>query len=235
MIPLKDTVHARRMPVVNWLIIIANVLIFLYEAKLGPTRLQPFATRYGMVPARLFASWSATEIGTLFSSMFLHGGWAHLISNMWALYIFGDNVEDRMGHGRYIIFYLFGGVAAALTHAVLQPYSQIPVIGASGAISAVMGAYMVLFPRARVLALLPGFFFIPWIVHVPALLYIGFWIASQLLNGVLVLSFSGPMGMYGGVAWWAHVGGFAFGLALVKIFEDRRASRMWHEDEYWPW
>ena len=167
--------------------------------------------------------------------MFLHGGWAHLISNMWALYIFGDNIEDRMGHWRYLFFYLISGVAAALTHILFQARSTVPVIGASGAISGVMGAYLVLYPGARVITLLPGLFFIPWFVEIPAFFFIGFWFISQLFNGLLSLAFTGPMATYGGVAWWAHVGGFIAGVLLAKPLRDRLAMRRWYADEYWPW
>jgi membrane associated rhomboid family serine protease len=152
---------------------------------------------------------------------------------MWALFIFGDNVEDRMGPGRYLAFYLFSGLAAAGLHIALSPASNIPVVGASGAISGVMAAYLVLYPRARVVTLIP-LFIIPWFVQIPALLYIGFWFVSQLFSGVLSLTSS--VEAYGGVAWWAHVGGFVMGLLLVKVFEDRQTySPQWYPDEYRPW
>ncbi|MCD6521086.1 MAG: rhomboid family intramembrane serine protease [Anaerolineae bacterium] len=235
MIPLQDTIRSRRPPIINWLIILTNVILFFYEIHLPRSALQRFATSYGVVPRRFLMNPSLTQIGTLFSSMFLHGGWAHLISNMWALYIFGDNIEERMGHWRYLFFYLISGVAAALTHILFQARSTVPVIGASGAISGVMGAYLVLYPGARVITLLPGLFFIPWFVEIPAFFFIGFWFISQLFNGLLSLAFTGPMATYGGVAWWAHVGGFIAGVLLAKPLRDRLAMRRWYADEYWPW
>jgi membrane associated rhomboid family serine protease len=233
MLPLRDTVRARDLPVMNWLLIAGNVLIFLFEASLSARQLNALTTTFGLVPARLLAHPGLAQGWTILTSMFLHGGWWHLISNMWVLYIFGDNVEDRMGHGRYLIFYLLGGVAAAAAHVLVSPDSTVPTIGASGAISAVMGAYLVLFPGARVLTLIPGFI-LPWFIEVPALLFIGFWFVSQLFNGLFALGFAGSVDTYGGVAWWAHVGGFVAGLLLVKVFERRR-YRHFHADEYWPW
>jgi len=233
MLPLRDTVRARDLPVMNWLLIAANVVIFLFEASLSTRQLNALTTTFGLVPARFLADPGPAQVWTVFTSMFLHGGWWHLISNMWVLYIFGDNVEDRMGHGRYLAFYLLGGLAAAAAHVLVSPDSVVPTIGASGAISAVMGAYLVLFPGARVLTLIPGFL-LPWFIEVPALIFIGFWFVSQLFNGLFALGVSGPVDTYGGVAWWAHVGGFLAGLLTVKLFE-RRQYRHFHADEYWPW
>ncbi|MCL6430043.1 MAG: rhomboid family intramembrane serine protease [Anaerolineae bacterium] len=233
MFPLRDTVRARELPVVNWLLIAANVLVFLFEASLRTRHLEVFTRVFGLVPARFLAHPGPDQLLTVFTSMFLHGGWWHLISNMWALYIFGDNVEDRMGHGRYLIFYLLGGAGAAAAHILVSPDSTVPTIGASGAISAVMGAYLVLFTGARVVTLVPGFF-LPWFVEVPALLFIGSWFVSQLFNGLFALGMAGLIDTYGGVAWWAHVGGFVSGLLLVKVFE-RRYYRRPFPDEYWPW
>ncbi len=235
MIPLRDTVPARRLSIMNWAIIAANVLVFIYMAGLGEAGLESFVMRFAAVPSRLLENPTLGQIFTLFSSMFMHGGWLHLISNMWALFIFGDNVEDRMGTGRYLLFYLLTGLAAAGLHIALSPGSSTPIVGASGAISGVMGAYMVLFPRARVVTLIP-LGFIPWFVQIPALLYIGFWFVSQLFSGVLSLTAAESVETYGGVAWWAHVGGFVMGLILVKLFEDRRTySPHWNADEYRPW
>ncbi len=164
--------------------------------------------------------------------MFLHGGWAHLFSNMLALYIFGDNVEDRMGSGRYLLFYLFCGVVAAIVHIVFNPHSPLPTIGASGAISGVLAAYLVFFPSARVITLVPLFFW-PWFIEVPAVLYLGLWFVSQLLNGLLTIV-SG-MQAFGGVAWWAHVGGFVVGMVLGPLLARRRYIRRVYVDEYFPW
>jgi len=234
MLPLQDTIRARDVPIVNWLIITANVIVFLFEAALGPQQLEDFITHFGVVAQRFLTVGDPGQIATLFTSMFLHGGWLHLISNMWGLYIFGDNVEDRMGHFRYLLFYLLCGVAAGLAHIYMNPGSRIPTVGASGAISGIMGAYLMLFPHSRVLTLVPWFFFFD-VVQIPALLYIGFWFISQLFNGLFSLAVAGTIGTYGGVAWWAHVGGFVAGLLLVKMFEQRRSYRHWYPDEYWPW
>lgn len=235
MIPLRDTIPSRRVSLMNWAIIAANVLVFLYELGLQGGQLGAFAMSFGAVPSRILENPSPRQLFTLFSSMFLHGGWLHLLSNMWALFIFGDNVEDRMGSGRYLLFYLLSGLAAAALHIAISPNSTIPVVGASGAISGVMAAYVVLYPRARVVTLIP-LGFIPWFVQIPALLYVGFWFVSQLFNGILTLASAGSMEMYGGVAWWAHIGGFVIGLLLVKLFEDRRTYALqWNPDEYRPW
>jgi membrane associated rhomboid family serine protease len=220
------------MPIVNWLIIGANVAVFLLEATLGSRELTAFIDQFGVVARRFLTATDLEQIGTLFSSMFLHGGWFHVISNMWALYIFGDNVEDRMGHFRYLLFYLLCGVGAGLTHVFINSSSTVPTVGASGAISGVMAAYLVLFPHARVLTLVPWIFFS--VVQVPAVAYIGIWFVSQLFNGLFALALAGSMSTYGGVAWWAHVGGFVVGVALVRVFA-RRNYRRWHPDEYWPW
>jgi len=147
--------------------------------------------------------------------MFLHGGWYHVISNMWALYIFGDNIESRLGHGRYLVFYLATGIAAALAHAALTPASEIPTVGASGAVAGVMGAYILLFPHSRIVTLIP-LFFLPWFVEVPALIYVGVWFLSQLFNGLF--SLLPETEAAAGVAWWAHVGGFAAGLGLAAAY-----------------
>lgn len=226
MLPLRDTMRARTLPVMSWLLIAANVLVFVFEAALGPRQLSALTRAFGLVPARFLADPGVGQILTIFTSMFLHGGWWHLISNMWVLYIFGDNVEDHMGHLRFLLFYLLGGLAAALAHTFVSPGSAVPTVGASGAISAVMGAYLVLFPRARVLTLIPGFI-MPWFVEVPALLFIGFWFVSQFFNGLFALAAAGSVQTYGGVAWWAHVGGFLAGALLVKLFERRRNPYYW--------
>lgn len=231
MFPLKDTARSRSLPLVTWLIIGANVGVFLFEASLGPRQLDRFIRAYGLVPLRFVQDFGPDQIATIFSSMFLHGGWFHVISNMWALFLFGDNVEDRMGHGRYLVFYLLCGTVAAVVQFLAAPDSPLPLVGASGALAGVLGAYLVLFPTERVITFVP-MFFLPWFVEIPALFYLGFWFVSQLFNGLFAL---GVPAIYGGVAWWAHIGGFITGLSLVKLFEQRRAYRAWHADEYWPW
>ncbi len=232
MLPLRDTIRSRSFPLVNTGIILANILVFLFEVSLGP-EIGRFTRIFGVVPARFLAHTNLVQIITLFTSMFLHGGWAHIISNMMALYIFGDNVEDRMGHLRYLAFYLLCGLVAGLTHIYFNPLARVPTVGASGAISGVLGAYLVLFPTSRVITLVP-FLFWPIFVEIPAVFYLGMWFISQLLNGTFALATAGVIQAYGGVAWWAHVGGFLAGLLLVRLF-TRRQVRRWYPDEYWPW
>lgn len=228
MFPLRDTVQARSLPLMNWTLIAVNVLVFVLLLS-GP-RAELWIARYGLVPAQLFST--PTAWLTIVTSMFLHGGLFHLISNMWALYIFGDNIEDRMGPGRFLIFYLLCGGVAAIVHVWMNPGSTIPTVGASGAISGVMGAYLVLFPYSRVITLIP-FFFFPYLFEVPALFFIGLWFGGQLMNA-LVTSALAPADV-GGVAWWAHVGGFVAGIVLVRLFVVRRFMRRVYVDEYFPW
>jgi membrane associated rhomboid family serine protease len=223
MLPLRDTIRSRSFPLVNTALIAVNILVFLFEASLG-TGITRFIRLFGVVPARFLAHTDAVQIATLFTSMFLHGGWAHIISNMLALYIFGDNVEDRMGHLRYLLFYLLCGLVAGLAHIHFNPLARVPTVGASGAISGVLGAYLVLFPASRVITLVP-FLFWPIFVEIPAVFYLGMWFISQLLNGTLALATAGVVQAYGGVAWWAHVGGFLAGVALVGLFARCRVRR----------
>lgn len=213
MIPLRDTIPSRRFPIVNIVLIVANVVTFLGETLMGVAGLERFVMEYGLVPATFWQGGGLERFVPIFTSMFLHAGWWHLISNMLALYIFGDNVEDRLGHVGYLVFYLCGGVAAAGAQLIVSSRSMAPMVGASGAIAAVLGAYLVLYPRARVVTLVPIFYFLR-IVQIPALLYLGFWFISQLFNGFLALGAMDAV-QTGGVAWWAHIGGFAFGLAIV--------------------
>jgi membrane associated rhomboid family serine protease len=216
MIPLYDTARSRRVPIVTWLLIALNVLAFIYEIGLRAPDLERLVRSLGLVPAQLMAG-PQTEWTTIFTSMFLHGGWFHMLSNMWVLFIFGDNVEDRMGGGRYLMFYLLSGVAAGLLQSFVLPGSREPMIGASGAIAGVLGAYLVLFPRARVASLVP-IFFIFTVIRIPAPMFLMFWFVSQLFSGWL--SLGGATGS--GVAWWAHVGGFVFGILAVYFFARRR-------------
>ncbi len=217
MIPLRDTIQSRNYPVTRNALIVVNALVFLWELFQGSDLQRAFAL-YGIVPVR----YSNPEIGLHFSfleqvlpfftSIFLHGGFFHLLGNMWFLYIFGDNVEDRLGSLRFFVFYLLSGFAAGLIHLVSNWNSQLPTIGASGAIAGVMGAYFLFYPRARVLTMVPIFFF-PFFFELPAFFFLGYWALLQLLYGTL------NHGLAGGVAWWAHIGGFVFGLATVKFFE----------------
>ncbi|WKZ41306.1 MAG: rhomboid family intramembrane serine protease [Anaerolineales bacterium] len=216
MFPLYDTVRSRRFPIINWMLVLLNGLVFYYELTLGETELHRFILDWGLVPAQLALDSTESWLRIL-SSMFLHGGWFHIISNMWILIIFGDNIEDRMGSMRYLIFYLLSGTAAALMQAFLYPTSNIPMVGASGAIAGVLGAYLVLYPRARIASIVP-IVFIFTIIELPALIFLGFWFVSQLFQGWLAL---GGADM-SGVAWWAHIGGFVFGLLMVRLFARRR-------------
>jgi len=216
MFPLYDTLRPRRFPLVNWALILLNGLVFYYEVTMGEERLRSFIFDWGLVPAQLTSNYAKAWV-TVFTSMFLHGGWVHILGNMWTLVIFGDNIEDRMGHGRYLIFYLLSGVAAALLQTYLAPSNQTPMIGASGAIAGVLGAYIVLFPRAQVASLVPILFLFT-LVELPAVVYLGFWFVMQLFSGWLALQGAAT----NGVAWWAHIGGFVFGLITVHLFARRR-------------
>ena len=224
MIPLRDRNPSGTFPGVTVALILANVLVFLYEVQLGPA-LRTFVAHYALVPAQITGG---IEYGTatfgsivfpLLTSMFLHGGWLHLIGNMWFLWIFGDNVEDTLGPFRYLVFYLVCGMGAGATHLLVEPTSMLPTLGASGAIAGVLGAYAVLFPGARVVTLVPVFFFIQ-LVELPALIVLGIWFVLQLFNGTLTLAAS----VGAGVAWGAHVGGFVAGAVLVLLLRPRRVS-----------
>jgi membrane associated rhomboid family serine protease len=226
MLPIRDTIRSASFPVINWIILALTGLVFLFEISLSPTALSRLLYTFGLVPGRLGLNHPAQLIAqpqpliTLFTHMFLHGGWFHFLSNMWVLYIFGDNVEDRMGSGRYLIFYLVSGLIAGLVQAIFVPNGQVPAIGASGAIAGVLGAYFLMFPRARVLSLIPIFIF-PWFVEIPAVIYLGFWFVSQLFSGVTSMGLPETASM-GGVAWWAHIGGFLFGLIFSRLFTPPR-------------
>ncbi len=222
MIPLRDTIPSRRPPVVNVLLIIANVLAFLFELSLGP-KLSQFIGVVAAVPAKIVFAFEQGTISIqnfvpIVTSMFLHGGWLHLGGNMLYLWIFGDNVEDKMGHGRYLAFYLLCGIGATALHIYMEPSSHTPIVGASGAIAGVLGAYFLLFPQSKVLTLVPIWFFLQ-VVELPALIFIGFWFVMQFFYGIFSLGFE-EIG--GGVAWWAHVGGFATGMVLVYPFRKYR-------------
>jgi membrane associated rhomboid family serine protease len=219
MIPLRDRNPSHRIPIVNITIIAVNIVVFLYELSLGP-ELEQFFDRFGVVPYSFITALNSVDLGVstflpLFSSMFLHGGWLHLGGNMLYLWVFGDNVEDKLGHGRYIIFYLLTGIAASVAHIVIDPTSHVPTVGASGAISGILGAYLLMFPGARVVTLIPVFVFLQ-VAELPALIVLGMWFLLQFFNGLVSLGYE-TAGM-GGVAWWAHIGGFVAGLLLVKPF-----------------
>jgi membrane associated rhomboid family serine protease len=232
MFPSKDDVPSRRFPVVTLVIIVLNAVVFLFELSLG-SHLDEFLIRWGIVPTRYTVAetsqlFSLTEQALPFlSSMFLHGGWTHLIGNMWTLWIFGDNVEDRLGRPRYILLYLLGGVIAALLHICTNARSVLPTIGASGAIAAVMGGYFRFYPLARVTMLIPPFFFGPFFV-VPAVVFLGWWFILQFFSGTLSL-LANPNEV-GGIAWWAHVGGFVFGALLCTVIKAKRFDEYHQRD-----
>jgi len=219
--PLRDVQERRTFPVVNLALIGANIAVFLYQLSLG-SRLGGFIRSAAFVPAQYFAPGGAAEDArSVFVSMFLHGGWMHLGGNMLYLYIFGDNVEDRVGHVRYLFFYLLCGWAATLLHGILNAGSTVPTIGASGAISGVLGAYMLLFPRARVLTLIPLGFYMQ-VRELPALFVLGLWFVMQFLSGVVSIGVRASE--TAGVAVWAHIGGFVAGMILVKLLTWRKPA-----------
>jgi membrane associated rhomboid family serine protease len=226
MIPLRDDNPVRSRPVFTVLLIVLCTLVFLWQTTLPARAAQQAVYLLGFIPALLFGN-ATLEGGqwlpptaTMFTAMFLHGSWMHLIGNMLYLWIFGDNIEDRLGHGRFVAFYFVCGAVAALGQGLMDPHSEVPMIGASGAISGVLGAYLVLFPRAKVLVLLP-LLVIFYTVRVPAVVVLGLWFAGQLVSSLAVSS--GPAG---GVAFAAHVGGFAAGVAMIRLFvRDRRRRR----------
>jgi membrane associated rhomboid family serine protease len=235
MIPLRDTIQSRSTPIMTVSLIIANAVAFIFQLSLGQN-LNDFITVYGFVPSKFFHLIAKGNILAglfpLFTSIFLHGGWFHIIGNMWFLWIFGDNVEDRVGHFRFVIFYILCGVSAGLIHGFTSPNSGIPTIGASGAIAGVMGAYFILYPRARIWTLVPIFFFVQFI-EIPAFFFLGFWILMQFFMGTFSL---GIGSMQGGVAWWAHIGGFATGALLIFIFQKRQRNLpRQYADQYRPW
>lgn len=227
MIPLRDANPSRRTPWITIAIIAVNTLVFLYEFSLNEPMLRRMVFSMGMVPARVSAFATDPEIGfgdafvPFFSSMFLHGGWLHLIGNMWFLWIFGDNIEDRLGHARFLLFYLLCGVGAGLAHVVFNWGSMVPTVGASGAVAGVLGGYLLLYPHARVLTLVPFFFLL--LLELPAYLILVYWFVIQLFSGAASIGVQSAQ--TGGVAWWAHVGGFLLGLVLVRAFTGKRPPR----------
>jgi len=222
MIPIGDDAPVARFPLITILLIVVNVFVFFFELSLGP-ELQRFISIFGVTPKILW-QWLATgnyaaAAVVLLSSMFLHGGWLHLGGNMLYLWIFGDNVEDLLGHFRFLGFYLLSGLAAMLAHAYFLPDSTAPAIGASGAIAGVLGAYLLNFPGARVYVLLPLFIFFP-VITIPAFFMLGFWFLQQLFNGLIAVAEPG----FTQVAWWAHIGGFMAGMVLVKLMAKRKKA-----------
>ena len=222
MIPLRDTQPSYSRPIVTVAIIAVNVLVFLFEISLDPYSRNNLIQIYGIVPDHF-------HFVNLFTSMFMHGGWFHIIGNMWFLWIYGDNVEDVLGHWKYLIFYLLCGAAAGLLHVALNPYSRVPTIGASGAIAGVMGAYLIKFPHSRILTLIPVFIFFTT-MEISAVFILLYWFVIQIFSGVGSIGYSNLSS--GGVAWFAHVGGFVAGMVLIKVMGTRdrylrRADLRW--------
>ena len=219
MIPLRDVIPSRTTPYITVALIVLNGLAWFYELAVPEDLLPVFLQTYGVVPA----SFSAP---TLVTSMFLHGSWSHVIGNMWFLWIFGDNIEDRLGHGRFVVFYLICGIGAAAGHILMDPHSMLPTIGASGAIAGVMGAYFVLYPHSRVLTLVP--LFIYWeIVELPAIFLLGFWFLMQLFGAGIGTITPTSGAESGGIAFMAHVAGFALGAVIVFVFRKSRREPQW--------
>ena len=238
MIPLRDANPTRRFPIVTIALIVACFAAWAYELGLlatGPDALDAFITHWGVVPSDVSSALgggdvAAMAVATLFTSQFLHGGWLHILGNMLYLWIFGNNVEDWLGRFRFVLFYLAGGAVAALTQVAITPTSDIPTIGASGAIAAVLGAYLVLFPRARITTLVfLGFFY--QLINVPALVVLAFWFVLQLIDGLASL---GVTEVTGGVAVFAHIGGFLFGVVIALGVRAIRAGRARPADRPWP-
>lgn len=223
MIPIRDTNPSRSFPIMTISLIIINVIIFLFEVSAG-RNLEVLFSQFALIPDKYFSFTARSGFNYIerfypfITSQFLHGGWLHVIGNMWFLWIFGDNIEDRLGPFKYILFYLLCGVAAGLTHVYTNPSSAVPTVGASGAIAGVMGAYTILYPRARVLTLFVFFFFIRFI-EVPAFLFLGVWFLIQFLSGAATMAASGANA---GVAWWAHIGGFVVGTVLILVLPRKR-------------
>ncbi|MFQ5347548.1 MAG: rhomboid family intramembrane serine protease [Rhodothalassiaceae bacterium] len=228
MFPIATAVPYRYPPFVTWSLIGVNVLVFLFQISLPPAAQAAFIHEFALVPARYAQHAGALDYFPFLSNIFLHGGWLHILANMWTLYLFGPAVEDRLGKGRFLLFYLGCGIGASVAHVLVNPASAIPALGASGAIAGVLGAYMRLFPLARVIVLVPILFF-PYFFELPAMLFAGLWFLIQLGSGVGAI-FADPNA--GGVAWWAHIGGFAFGwLVMPLLHRPRHRHRPYARDE----
>ena len=240
MFPLQDSIPSRTVPIVTLLLITVNCFVFALELACPEPFLEKLIYYFGIVPARFTSATWGHEFGVttnsfwpFLTSMFLHGGWIHIISNMWTLWIFGDNVEDRMGHLRFFIFYLLCGIVAGIIHVLVNPHSAVPTIGASGAIAGVLGAYFLLFPTSRIIVFFPLFLFWPIFYVMPAFLYLGIWFFLQFFSGTLSLLSSASAA--GGIAWWAHIGGFLSGIAVHRIFIKRpKIKRLTYLNEYGP-
>ena len=221
MIPIKDNIPSRSVPVVLYALILLNVYVFYQELTVSEDDLEMLLEQFGLVPADFLNGWKISPWNPslyipFVANLFFHGGWLHIIGNMWYLRIFGDNIEDRLGHGGFLLFYLLCGVAANAAQIYVEPAADVPTIGASGAISGVLGAYLVSYPGAKVKTIIP-IFIIFTVVEVPAVLFLGIWFLAQLQSGAASLSMAGT-----NVAWWAHIGGFVAGMVLILLFPRRR-------------
>ena len=219
MLPIQDEIRAHRFPFVNYSLIALNIIVFILELMAGPN-LETALYEIALIPANVTTGFDLGDLKAIFTSMFLHAGLSHLLGNMIYLWIFGDNVEDRIGHFWYLVFYLAGGIVAAFAHVALNPNSVIPTVGASGAIAAVLGAYLILFPQVKVLTFVPIGFFLR-LTLLPASLLLGFWFVLQLFNGLLTLGLADM----GGTAFWAHIGGFVFGVLIGWLCNKKRLGR----------
>jgi membrane associated rhomboid family serine protease len=217
MIPLRTSERVYTPSVIIISLIVANLLIFLYEVSMGPYALNVFIARHGLVPDRF-------HFGNIISAMFLHGGWLHVLGNMWFLWIYGRNVEDLLGSGKFLVFYLLCGTIAGLVHVFFNPYSPVPTVGASGAIAGVMGAYLIKFPRSTIVTLVPVLLFF-MTLDIPAALLLVYWFAIQFLSGFGSMATSQVA--QGGVAWFAHIGGFVAGMLLINVFRPKPRFPRW--------
>jgi membrane associated rhomboid family serine protease len=235
MIPIHTAIPSRYPPVVTWTLIAINCAVFLIQNSMSPLELERFLLYFSLIPARYYdliaggnLDLAPGDLLPFLTMMFLHGGWLHLIFNMWTLWLFAPTIEDRLGHGRFLFFYLLCGIAAAIAQVVLNPTSMVPTLGASGAIAGVLGCFMGLFPLARVVVVVP-IIFIPLFFEVPAFVFIGLWFLIQLFQGTVELFLPSASG---GIAWWAHVGGFIAGLILIPFFQRVTQNyRAYYPDE----
>jgi membrane associated rhomboid family serine protease len=219
MIPLRSTERVYAPAVITGILIAINTIVFLYEETLSQAGLERVVMEWGIVPDRL-------QLASLFTSMFLHGGWLHLIGNMLYLWVFGRNIEDLIGSGKFLLFYILCGLASAVVHIIFNAYSPVPTIGASGAIAGVMGAYLVKFPRSRIITLVLFFFFFTTL-DIPAALLLVFWFAMQFFSGFGSIGSADYTG--GGTAWFAHIGGFLAGMLLIRLFPPKKRWRAWYD------
>jgi membrane associated rhomboid family serine protease len=234
-IPISNTAPTRNPAIVTWMLIATNCLVFLFQSSLDPLQLELFVARFALVPARYFAPLGFRDLDAGFAdylpfltNMFLHGGWLHLIFNMWTLWLFGPAVEDRLGHLRFLLFYLACGLVASYAHAAFNPFSIVPALGASGAIAGVLACFLLLFPLARLIVVVP-ILFIPLFFEIPTIVFMGLWFFIQLMQGTAELFLATGAA---GIAWWAHVGGFVAGLLLGPLLiQSRNRFRPYYADE----